>query len=174
MKRKKHKTKPAGSQKTAPTNSAGTNAGNASKRSRREAMRRFGEWGLLGAVIAGGGIYAIGHVSATISELDLTKLGNGMPTIVQIHDPNCPRCVELQGETRDALAKFDGELQYLVANIRSEKGRDFAQEHGVGHVTLILFDGKGRKRDVLVGNNSSATLTREFRRLLRSSSAANS
>lgn len=136
-------------------------------------MRRFGEWGILGAVVLAGGVYAISHVSATIAELDLTKLGNGMPTIVQIHDPNCPRCVELQGEARDALAEFDdGELQYLVANIRSDDGRDFANEHGVGHVTLILFDGEGRRRNVLVGNNSSATLIREFGRLLRSSKAS--
>lgn len=172
MKRKKIKIKPAGSQ----TNTTANAGGNAPKKTnRRQAMRRFGEWGLLGAVIAGGGIYAIGHVSATIGELDLSKLGNGMPTIVQIHDPNCPRCVELQGEARDALAEFeDGQLQYLVANIRSDEGRDFANKHGVAHVTLILFDGAGRRRDILVGNNSSETLTREFRRLLRSSGAAKS
>lgn len=170
MKRQKRKAKAAGSQNTPPQ----TGGANAPKKSdRRAALRRFGEWGLLGAVVMAGGVYAIGHVSATIGELDLSRIGNGMPTIVQVHDPNCPRCVELQGEARDALAEFeDGELQYLVANIRSESGRDFAQEHGVGHVTLILFDGEGRRRDVLVGNNSSEILTREFRRLLRSSERA--
>ncbi|WP_282609525.1 twin-arginine translocation signal domain-containing protein [Pelagibius sp. Alg239-R121] len=171
MKRQKHKTKPAGARKTSVQD--GTKAPG-KKTSRRDFLRTFGEWGVVGAAVGVGGWYAIGYVSATIGELDLTKLGNGTPTIVQIHDPQCPRCVELQGETRDALADFsDGELQYLVANIRSDSGRDFANAQGVGHVTLLLFDGTGRRRDVLVGNNTSETLKREFQRLLRMSNAGN-
>ncbi len=168
MKRQKRKAK-AGSGKAASSE----NSGGGKKVNRRESFRVFGEWGALAAVLAAGGWYAIDYVVGTVGELDLTKIGNGTPTIVQIHDPNCPRCVELQGETRDALGNFDDdELQYLVANIRSEEGRAFAQDQGVGHVTLLLFDGKGQRTNVLVGNNSSESLERAFRRLLRSSATA--
>lgn len=170
MKRQKRKAKAAGGQKMANQE----NAGNGGKKvSRRDSFRTFGEWGALAAVVVAGGWYAVDYVVGTVGELDLTKIGNGKPTIVQIHDPNCPRCVELQGETRDALGSIDNdELQYLVANIRSESGRAFAEEQGVGHVTLLLFDGKGQRLNVLVGNNSSETLERAFRRLLQSASTA--
>lgn len=169
MKRQKRKAKAAGGQKAANPE----NAGGGKKVSRRESFRTFGEWGALAAVVAAGGWYAVDYVVGTVGELDLTKIGNGKPTIVQIHDPNCPRCVELQGETREALGNIDDDdLQYLVANIRSESGRAFAEEQGVGHVTLLLFDGKGQRLNVLAGNNSSETLERAFRRLLQSASTA--
>ena len=35
------------------------------------------------------------YVEATIREGDLSQIGNGTPTVVQIHDPQCPRCVAL-------------------------------------------------------------------------------
>lgn len=121
----------------------------------------------IGAVILGGIGYVGTGVYAEIVEGDLSKLGNGLPTIVQIHDPQCPRCRALQKETRDALAEFDdGKLQYLVANIRNGDGKRFADKHGVGHVTLILFDGEGKARKTLVGERASGALVSEFRRLI--------
>ncbi len=104
------------------------------------------------------------EVTATMAEHDLSKVGNGVPTIVQIHDPQCSRCVALQREARRALKNFDdAELQYLVANIRSGEGQKFAAAHGVGHITLLLFDGKGTRRDTLTGNYSEEYLSDLFR-----------
>ncbi len=121
------------------------------------------------AAIAGGGVswYLIDTVRATIREQDLSHIGNGVPAVVQIHDPQCPKCVALQRETRDALCGFDEtELQFLVANIRSAEGGKLAAAHGVGHVTLLLFDGSGLRRAVLTGPNESKYLTSAFRRHL--------
>jgi hypothetical protein len=110
------------------------------------------------------GWYLVDEVRATIQDGDLTRIGNGIPTIVQIHDPQCPKCVALKQETRDALSNFeDGKLQYLVANIRTVEGKMLATSHGVGHVTLLLFDGQGRKLNTLVGSNTSRYLTKMFR-----------
>jgi hypothetical protein len=60
-----------------------------------------------------------------------------------------------------------GSIQFLVANIRSPEGRQFATAHGVGHVTLLLFDGSGRRREVLVGERTSEHLLEIFMRLSR-------
>jgi len=121
--------------------------------------------GVIAAAVVGvAGWYLVAEVRATIQEGDLTRIGNGTPTIVQIHDPQCPKCVALQKETRDALSNFeDGELQYLVANIRTVEGKMLATAHRVAHVTLLLFDGQGRKRNTLTGPNSSRYLTEVFR-----------
>ncbi len=124
--------------------------------------------GAIVAVGAGGlGWYIISEVRAGIAEADLSKIGNGTPTIVQIHDPQCSICQRLQKEARAALEQFDdGELQYLVANIRQDKGRQLANKHGVQHVTLLLFDGEGERREILAGPSTSDELERAFRRHL--------
>ena len=104
------------------------------------------------------------EVRATIQEGDLTRIGNGIPTIVQIHDPQCPKCVALQQETRDALSNFeDGKLQYLVANIRTVEWKMLATSHAVSHVTLLLLNEQSRKLITLVGSNTSRYLTEMFR-----------
>lgn len=109
-------------------------------------------------------------VGASISEQDLSKIGNGTPAIVQIHDPGCALCLALQRETRQSLKTFDRDaLTYLVANIKTPKGRDFANRYGVPHVTLILFDGQGEVHDILNGSYQSDTLTRAFGTLLEAS-----
>ena len=121
------------------------------------------------ATLVGGGVswYLIDTVRATMREGDLSRIGNGIPTVVQIHDPQCPRCVALQREARDALCNFDEtKLQFLVANIRSAEGRKLAAAHGVGHVTLLLFDASGQRRAVITGPNESEYLTGRFRRHL--------
>lgn len=117
-------------------------------------------------IIGGGGYYFVSGVHAGIVEGDLSKIGNGIPTIVQIHDPGCPRCRALQSATRHAIAELEeGAVQYLVANIKGPDGRQFADAHGVGHVTLVLFDGAGKRREVIRGEQHSDYLVQIFKRL---------
>ena len=131
---------------------------------RRQFLGKIGK-GALAVLVAGGGSwYMINDVRATMCEHDLSKIGNGMPTIVQIHDPQCPRCVALQRETRDAICEIgEAKLQFLVANIRTAEGRKLASAHGVGHVTLLLFDGAGKRRTILSGPKDAEYLSAAFR-----------
>ncbi|NIA70818.1 hypothetical protein HBA54_19645 [Pelagibius litoralis] len=141
-------------------------------RSRRDFLQSIG-YGVVGVgIVGGGGWYLATSVHAGIVEQDLSRIGNGMPTVVQIHDPQCSQCRALQREARDALSQLDaGEIQYLVANIRQPEGQALATAHSVGHVTLLLFDGSGRRRGVLAGPNTSEILLSEFRRLIRRSNS---
>ena len=131
---------------------------------RRDFFTKVRNGVIAAAVVGVAGWYLVDEVRATIQEGDLTRIGNGIPTIVQIHDPQCPKCVALQQETRDALSNFeDGKLQYLVANIRTVEGKMLATSHGVGHVTLLLLNEQSRKLITLVGSNTSRYLTEMFR-----------
>ncbi|MEM7505947.1 MAG: hypothetical protein AAF415_04320 [Pseudomonadota bacterium] len=136
-------------------------------KTRRETMRLFANIGIIGggAVALGGGAwYLVSDVHASAVESDLSRIGNGTPTVVQIHDPQCQLCLALQIEARAALENFEEEeLQYVVANIRQTDGRRLAARHGVGHVTLLLFDGDGTMREVLAGQNTAEYLTDAFR-----------
>lgn len=167
MKRQKHKAKRNTGRKT-KAQPAAVNADGVEKSgysaTRRDFLRKMSSRGLIVAAVGGAGWFLVEEVRATIREEDLSRIGNGIPAVVQIHDPQCPRCAALQREAREALAEFDeGELQYLVANIRSAKGRKLANAHGVGHITLLLFDGDGQRRDVLVGPNTAENLEHAFR-----------
>lgn len=133
---------------------------------RRDVMK-LARNGAIGAVALGGvGWWALSGIRATAAEMDLTKVGNGQPTIVQIHDPQCALCTELQRETRKALKSFDdGQLQYLVASIRTEQGAAFAASHGLPHVTLVLMDGDGAVQDIVRGVHSEEELKPRFEAL---------
>lgn len=136
--------------------------------SRRALLGRIGT-GAVGVVALGGaGIWGIGHVQAINAEHDLSRLGQGVPVVVQVHDPQCPVCNALQDETRDALRDFDVQgVLYLIANIRTPEGSDFAARHGVPHVTLLLFDSSGRLRETLRGPHRADELRPAFARLAR-------
>ncbi len=161
MKKQRRKA-PANAKKPSPTPAAPA-------QDRRSFLKRARNIAIGIGVVSLGGFFAIGTVRATIAEHDLSRLGNGIPTIVQIHDPQCRMCQALQRETRDALGAFDeGEIQYLVADISQSKGLAFAGQHGVSHVTLMLFDGKGTVKNVLNGVRQSAELEHAFSQLTRS------
>lgn len=139
--------------------------------SRRDLIANLQYAAIGAAVLGGGGWFAVGEVCASVRDHDLSRIGQGVPTVVQIHDPQCPQCLALQSETQAALQAFDAdELHYVIANIRSAEGRAFARAHGVEHVTLMLFDGEGRPQQVLSGLNQADRLERAFRRHLERAS----
>ena len=169
---KKRKTKTAARKQPAqPVHKAAAANPPPASPSRRNFVKTAGSWSIL--AIAGGGLawYAATEVMASMGEQNLGKIGNGTPAVVQIHDPNCSMCATLMQEARTAMKSFDdGELQYLVANIKSDEGRTLAAQHGVPHVTLLLFDGQGNMHQAIRGIKDSTYLTNAFKRHLATTS----
>lgn len=131
--------------------------------SRRDVMRLMQNGAIATAAVAGGGYWAFGSFRAYAAEHDLSRVGQGAPTIVQVHDPQCPTCTALQRETRRALKEFDGcGLTYLVADIKTEDGAAFARRYAVPHVTLLLFDGDSELRETVHGTQQAAHLSEVF------------
>lgn len=96
-------------------------------------------------------------------EHDLSVIGNGIPTVVQVHDPDCPICRQLQTEVREAARGIGPDrLQLRTASLSMASGRAFAYRHDVPHVTLLYFDGDGRLNRKESGSQSSATLRPAF------------
>ena len=95
---------------------------------------------------------------------DLGVIGDGRPVVVQVHDPSCPSCRRLKGNTETALEDFP-DLRYRIADLTETEGRAFGAEHGVGKVTLLLFDGRGRHVDTVSGVTPVETLRERFARI---------
>jgi len=68
--------------------------------------------------------------------------------------------------TKQAL---DGreDVIYKIADITSVKGAAFKTEHRTQKVTLLLFDGKGRKVSSLEGISTPAALRKQFDELVQ-------
>ncbi|WP_298822859.1 hypothetical protein [uncultured Roseibium sp.] len=134
----------------------------------RRGMLRLVRNVAIGAAVLGGTGYVFAqNVMTTMHEHDLDRVGNGVSTIVQIHDPQCSMCLALQRETRKALDMLEGrQIDYVVANIRTQKGREFANRYGAQHVTLLLFNEAGELQDIVQGQQGSYQLKDAFERLL--------
>lgn len=117
-----------------------------------------------GAILLGGvGFWGVQTVQASVAERDLTQVGQGKPTIVQVHDTQCQTCIALQREVRAALKEVDeAALDYRVADIKSDDGLLFASLYGAGHSTLLFFDEDGDLTQRLIGPNDRGTLARAF------------
>ena len=142
-----------------PTGKPGTSRKHTSTRRWRELRRVTLVFALLAGVVGSGLAafkyqYDINH--------DLSVIGKGVPTIVQIHDPGCSLCNQLRRNADAAASQFGGRILYRIADISTPQGRQLQLRHEVPHVTLLLFDGKGELRNVLTGVKSEGVLHRSF------------
>ncbi len=134
-------------------------AADVSTTDRRGTLRLMRNLAIGVPVIGVAGYLTVGYVEASICEFDLTKIGDGLPSVVQVHDPQCDLCLTLQRQTRRALRSYDDEtFHFLVANVATLEGRLFAQNQGVANVTLVLLDGGGQQVGVVRGPLSDAEL----------------
>ena len=97
---------------------------------------------------------------------DLSAIGNGTPTVVQIHDPTCRLCRSLKANTEKALARIGEPIQYRIADISTPEGRALQHQHQVPHVTLLLFKANGTLARKLTGVKSVDTLHHVFERFV--------
>jgi len=101
-------------------------------------------------------------------EHDLSVVGNGTPTLVQIHDPGCQFCNQLKKNVDKVKRDFKDDIQFKTANIKTNKGRIFADKYRVPHVTLLFFDGRGNRVNEIQGVTPPEDIQEALRVLARS------
>lgn len=154
---KKHRKKPNAKGKGAAKASAAMSS--AAPTTRRDVLHHLRTAAIAVPIVGVAGFFTTRYVQASMAELDLSRIGDGLPAIVQVHDPQCSHCVTLQRQTRRALRPYDDDSHhFLVANITSTEGEFFARRHNVGNVTLVLLDGAGQQVGVVRGPLSNEAL----------------
>jgi thioredoxin-like negative regulator of GroEL len=81
----------------------------------------------------------IAYAQQSEIEHDLSALGKGTPTVVQIHDPNCQLCQQLKSNIGKLKGEFKDDIQFKTANIMTKKGKCFANKHNIPHVTYCFL-----------------------------------
>jgi len=125
--------------------------------SRRNALRAVAA----SVVVVGAGTAIHRHDVQARYAHDLSAIGKGIPTVVQIHDPSCSLCRRLMGATRKAMQDFPG-VAYRVADITTSEGHTFQAKYDVPNVTLLLFDSKGGHIETLNGVRDADELRELF------------
>lgn len=164
MKKQNRSSQPPNKAKPSVAGHANAESLSDSRVSRRDILRYVRNGTIAAGVLGFGGWSVARTYAQQVELLDLAAIGNGTPTVVQVHDPQCPTCQELQKRTLRAAKGFeDGALQVRVANIRGPEGRAIADRYGVPHVTLLLFDGQGEMQRVISGLQEVDYLRDQFR-----------
>ena len=99
------------------------------------------------------------------AEHDLSVVGNGIPTVVQVHDPGCSLCNRLKNNLSKVKGDFKDKIQFKTANILKKKGKVFAAKYNSQKVTLLYFDKKGERVDTTHGVTSSEDLKTKLQKL---------
>ncbi|MEM6481340.1 MAG: hypothetical protein AAF681_05795 [Pseudomonadota bacterium] len=162
------KTKRKSKRKVAPEVSTVQHGSKPAQVSRRALINKLSWFGLAAGLGGGAIFFGARSVTARMAEADLGRIGQGIPAVVQVHDPTCPLCAALQKQARRAMRSFEeDELVFLVADQTTPNGRAFAQQFGATHVTLILLDGQGEYVQTLQGVRPESQLAPFFAELAK-------
>lgn len=89
---------------------------------------------------------------------DLSRIGQGRPAVVLIHDKEAVASMELMTMLNDIRSDYEDRLEFLAVDAASADGRRFAQGQGLGSSLLVLFDGNGSRVGIVDGVRDPAIL----------------
>lgn len=124
---------------------------------RRLIIKGAGAFAVLG--VSAGALSAYDKKQRTLH--DLSVIGQGSPVVVQIHDPSCPTCRQLKSRSTTALQGND-DVVYRLADVTTAEGKRLQSKYGVEKITLLLFDGEGRRVRTIRGLQSVDYLEAAF------------
>ena len=128
----------------------------AERRKRRD-RRYLIRGGIALAVLLPLGAFGLRHYERKAAERrDLSVIGNGLPTVVQIFDYRCAECSELRDNVSAVQSAYSDRIQFRIAERSRADGAILATRHNADHLTLLFFGPDGRLRHTEVGMRDSA------------------
>lgn len=104
------------------------------------------------AVLAPLGAVGIGwYQRRAAGRRDLSVIGNGTPTVVQVYDYGNRSSRELWDSVVTLEREFAPRVQFRIADRATPDGALLASRYNAGPSTLLLFGPDGRLRDTLAG-----------------------
>jgi hypothetical protein len=89
---------------------------------------------------------------------DLSVIGNGQPTVVQVYDYGSRPCRQLRSNVSAVEGEFKPRVQFRLADRSTPDGAILATRHSVGQTTLLMFGADGQLRQTLAGVQDVETI----------------
>lgn len=89
---------------------------------------------------------------------DLSRIGQGLPVVVLMHDKNSVKSQGLMELLNRIRPDYTGRIEFLAVDIDSQQGRAFSRQQAVGAVVLLCFDARGTRRALLDQTVDAKTL----------------
>ncbi len=89
---------------------------------------------------------------------DLSLIGKGKNVVVQVHDHNLVGSIDLMENLNKARPEYAANIEFVIADLLTSEGKEFARIHNVGSVTLVFFAPDGTQRGAVQGVQDTAAL----------------
>lgn len=88
-------------------------------------------------------VLLFGHLPRGAYSTDLSRVGDGQPALVLAYDLNSAGGMEVM-KLMDALRdEYSDRVEFLVADLGTPKGSQFAQRHRATNGTVVFYSGEG-------------------------------
>lgn len=98
---------------------------------------------------------------------DLSRIGQGINTVVLVHNKESVNSLELMTLLNKVRGDYDGRIEFLIADISSATGKAFVSEQQLRNSVLVLFDTTGQRLNVLANIADEATLRQALNKIFR-------
>ena len=93
---------------------------------------------------------------------DLSVIGQGTNAVVLVHDSNVVQSADTMVAMNAVRDDFDGRVSFIVADINTPEGRQFANTHGFGPVALAFFAANGDRLQLLYSEQTGESLRKNL------------
>lgn len=89
---------------------------------------------------------------------DLSIIGKGGNVVVQVHDHDKVGSLELMNALNSLRADYESRVTFLVADLYTPQGKQFAEKHNVPMTALLFFAPNGERLKTLYGQQDAETI----------------
>ncbi|MDH5480730.1 MAG: hypothetical protein OEX11_08225 [Nitrosomonas sp.] len=93
---------------------------------------------------------------------DLSVIGQGTNAVVLVHDSNILQSADTMVAMNAVRDDFDDRIAFIIADLNTPDGRQFADSHGLGPVALAFFASNGDRLQVLYNEQTAESLRKNL------------
>lgn len=89
---------------------------------------------------------------------DVSKIGQGVASVVMVHDKNSMRSLDLMTLLGNVRSDYSDTVEFIVVDEISREGQIFQQQQNVGAINLIFFSANGVRQGTFNNSKSEVEL----------------
>lgn len=126
----------------------------------KPALRRW--WPFVIALLVAGFIALAASLLPRGYSQDFSIIGKGGNVMVLVHDDDVVQSMDTMNAMHEVRDEYEGQVQFLVADIYVPEGAQFAQAHGMNSIGIIFFSPNGDIIHALDTTQDAGTLRKNL------------